>query len=109
MEKNEEKLIKTEPVESAPSVKRKHDQVSDDEEIYQVPSNEFQENKNTLVLLNGMSVPVDGVKVKKNKKQKVSTEEQKIRLEKERVYFIFFIKNHFGNGLFIFTILIIFF
>ncbi|XP_008547010.3 probable ATP-dependent RNA helicase DDX52 [Microplitis demolitor] len=90
VEKNEEKLIKTEPVESAPSVKRKHDQVSDDEEIYQVPSNEFQENKNTLVLLNGMSVPVDGVKVKKNKKQKVSTEEQKIRLEKERI-------NHFRN------------
>ncbi|KAH0560209.1 probable ATP-dependent RNA helicase DDX52 [Cotesia glomerata] len=74
--KNEEITIKTEPVDPVPSSKRKRDQVSNDEQISEGSS---------LVLLNGISLPADGVKVKKNKKIKISDEEKKIMLEQEKI------------------------
>lgn len=77
--KNEEITIKTEPVDPVPSSKRKRDQVSNDEQISEGSS---------FVLLNETSLPADGVKVKKNKKIKISDEEKKIMLEQEQVNYI---------------------
>ncbi|XP_012272894.1 probable ATP-dependent RNA helicase DDX52 [Orussus abietinus] len=65
------------------SIKRKRD---DDEEKKE---DEHKENTQTLTLVNGISVPTDGSKIKR-KKQKTLTEDKNLKLEQEKI-------NHLRN------------